>query len=300
MTPYSMPDPVRPETYPELLREIGNLTSGTAAGTDDYEVERWAFRGLLNAEWPSASSLWRAQGNQYLNETQLRSAERRVVSPARHWLATEGLPGGLSTANILAHLQHHGAPTRLLDFTSDPFTALYFACEEGGGAPVDGQVLAVDVAKLRTFQTDEHSAQYEKNQNYNSGAALDDDWRTMLERSEVLREPFIVQPAVRDARMRAQSGFFLASAVPPDPPEKEFPLVGMYPPRSDKDGGVSPEPPSHHFDDWQYRVVRFIVPAELKQQVRTILGSTFGKSPRDLFPDISGFVRFNDRCRSKS
>jgi len=290
--PYLTPDPVRPGTYPELLHEIGNLTVGTAAGTNDFEVEQWAFRGLLNVGWPSKSSLWRAGGSKLRNETQLRSAELRIVSAAWHWLATEGLPGGLSTANILAHLQHHGAATRLLDFTSDPFTALYFACEEGDGGPVDGQVVAVDVGKLTTFRTDEHPAQYEKKER-NSRSALDDDWLTMLEHSEALRRPFIVQPAVRDARMRAQSGFFLASAVPPDPPEKGFPLVGMYPPRPEENSEASPEPTSQRFDDWEYRVAQIIVPAEIKSQVRAILRSTFSKSPRDLFPDISGFVRFN-------
>ena len=36
---------------------------------------------------------------------------------------------GLSDFDILAKMQHYGLPTRLLDFSTNPLVALYFACE---------------------------------------------------------------------------------------------------------------------------------------------------------------------------
>jgi len=63
--------------------------------------------------------------------------------------------GIVSHGEILSKMQHYGVPTRLLDITSNPLVALYFACE-GGNKKIDGKVFVLesnpDIKK--TFDSD--------------------------------------------------------------------------------------------------------------------------------------------------
>ena len=55
--------------------------------------------------------------------------------------------------DILSKMQHYNIPTRLLDFTSNPLVALYFACKDNNE---DGKV---EVVKGRFFHSDLHEIQ---------------------------------------------------------------------------------------------------------------------------------------------
>lgn len=48
----------------------------------------------------------------------------------------------------LALAQHHGLPTRLMDWTTNALVAFYFACRNGGSEAKDGAVLALDSSDL--------------------------------------------------------------------------------------------------------------------------------------------------------
>lgn len=41
--------------------------------------------------------------------------------------------------------QHHGLPTRLLDWTANPLIAIYFACQPSPSGKRDGEIIAVEL-----------------------------------------------------------------------------------------------------------------------------------------------------------
>jgi hypothetical protein len=102
----------------------------------DYKIfverfsENWAFRGQAYAGWVLNNAIERTLFIHYH-----KGIEAEFVSEfqrgARNYLSKDETPGHL--IEWLALMQHHGAPTRLLDLTKSPYIAAYFAfefCEE--------------------------------------------------------------------------------------------------------------------------------------------------------------------------
>lgn len=105
--------PVR--SWDDLLREIEALERG------------WIFRGQRRSAWPLETTLERDTPENAAkadSETQLVREFRRR---AHLYVSPHALPE--SDVEWLALMQHHGAPTRLLDFTRSPYVAIYFAVE---------------------------------------------------------------------------------------------------------------------------------------------------------------------------
>lgn len=64
--------------------------------------------------------------------------------------------GGLSTFQSLVKMQHYSLPTRLLDLTSNPLVALYFACTTHGENDEDGEVIVLGfgIRQVKYFDSD--------------------------------------------------------------------------------------------------------------------------------------------------
>lgn len=91
----------------------------------------WAFRGQSDASWPLFSSLSRYLVSYRVHRKAWQQQESRILRIFRRkaHLLLDHLPAETDSFQWLALMQHHGAPTRLLDFTWSPFVAAFFALE---------------------------------------------------------------------------------------------------------------------------------------------------------------------------
>jgi hypothetical protein len=100
----------------------------------------FAYRGIWNANDDLTTSIARL-GLAYERQ------ELHMLRAFRKYSAGGVVPQD-SVWNWLALAQHHGLPTRLLDFTFSPYVALHFATADLEHFDVDGAVWCVDYHKI--------------------------------------------------------------------------------------------------------------------------------------------------------
>lgn len=120
--------------YDRIVRSLDefDLRVTQVRALADRDGSTFYWRGQADARWGVHSSLHRALARRAgaplhtITEDMVIRAEEELVAEGRDWVRP-GVGARLTTVDLLARLQHHGVPTRLIDFTSDPLVALYFA-----------------------------------------------------------------------------------------------------------------------------------------------------------------------------
>jgi hypothetical protein len=91
----------------------------------------WLYRGQV-LDWPLTSSLERSLSSRNVEFDDAPAIEKRIIRDFRRRY------GGSDEALVnndllycLSVMQHHGAPTRLTDWTYSPYVAAKFAAENG-------------------------------------------------------------------------------------------------------------------------------------------------------------------------
>lgn len=92
------------------------------------------FRGHADSNWPLVPSLIRMARRSDLKSEHVSALENHLLQEfmkqAHLHLTPQTIPDKGDLLSWWTLMQHHHAPTRLLDWTYSPFVALYFACEQ--------------------------------------------------------------------------------------------------------------------------------------------------------------------------
>ncbi len=108
------------DSWPDYQRLVGGS-----------EFRTWAFRGQQSARWKLFSTISRYFKTFRVKPEAWSRQELRVnrIFRRKAHLYLSHVPDRDDDFQWLALMQHHGAPTRLLDFTWSPFVAAFFALE---------------------------------------------------------------------------------------------------------------------------------------------------------------------------
>ncbi len=257
---------------------------------------RFVWRGVADASWPLHSSLVRAyftKHNLLPSEAQLRTAERALLEEARDWALDWHSAGGRLTAlELLAALQHYGVPTRLLDFSFNPLTALWFAVEQLDNTT--GRVFAIDISDRLVSRED---------------AGRGDPWwfaQSSAAVTEWTARSWIWRPPPFEARMVRQEGCFLMGGIPTTTPARNARVSGSWRPLRAPEVRACMSVP-FQLISYKQAVAAFVgqgLPGQppkaraftlrigQKQTLRDELQRGFGYSHRSLFPDFPGFAEY--------
>ena len=227
----------------------------------------FALRGLSRADHELSNSLIRLAAGRI----DISKLELSLVRNFRKYAHAQAIAPIDSIWHWLALGQHHGLPTRLVDWTYSPFVALHFATENPLDFEADGVVWCVNFVeanrmlpeRLRAILANEHSDTFT--------VELLSEFPSLRAFDALGPEPFVIflEPPSLDTRILNQ-----------------FALFSLMPTASTR------------LDHWLeahpklYR--RVVVPAALKWEVRDKLDQA-NINERTLFPGLDGLSRWLGR-----
>lgn len=270
----------------DLWRIMGLATFGLGSRT------RVVWRGLPDSSFKVVSTLVRALETEGVDVTEenLRQREVEILQVARDWDIGLSEHGSVTDLHLLAMLQHHGAPTRLIDVTYNPLTALWFACSDAEKMDVPGVLVVLTVSDaLKRSSSQVPALTYDTLTTPGAATII-----SALRESRKTGGSLLIEPRPKDERMKAQEGAFLTGIIPEV--QQDGPVVGLtYSPFAPMlpaalDGMVR-DRAEVEGAEWQgLSFAGIVVSPQLKRELLPILDHTFNRSHRTMYPDMPGFV----------
>ncbi|WP_413332269.1 FRG domain-containing protein, partial [Brevibacterium sp. GP-SGM9] len=298
-------------THEVVVDSFSSLTQELANLSEINPGLRLVWRGQQNANWGLHSSLYRrllkhsgvvtqrsAEGageasQIFPDESAMLQAELAILDEASDWRMSD-----LSALELMARLQHHGGPSRLLDVTRNPLIAAWFAVESGPDDGEDARLFALSTAPVGDNSPgDAVLNEVLASTRYPFWVYDNEEQRRTAEWGTGARRRIWVPPAY-DARIAAQNAAFLLEGVPmftrgnlrlfERAKNRQWHAVDVAAATSIYARPANPHKRARPNKAGLAPVFTFRIEAQAKDQIRQSLTQIYGYTTALLYPDIQG------------
>lgn len=263
----------------ERLAEIEKLErSGGKEEAAKEKRKKWIYRGqgkpASDPKYALIPSAGRPEFAKAINFAEFVALERRAHDIFRKQTVANVNPLPRNSWEVLALAQHHGLPTRFMDWTTNPLVALYFAVRnpEHDAANIKSAIYVltkttlsyeelVDNSRAASRKEMEESLESKRGK---TNKIQEQHIKVLLSSEEIspfeISENVIYDPPHVSPRIRAQDGLLLAFQNP-----------------------VAPLPEAHYSE--------LLIPGNRRDKIRREL-EQYGVFDKQLFPDLDGLAKW--------
>jgi len=225
----------------------------------------WAFRGQADSCWILSNAIERTGFIRHHLQVEKNFVEE-FQRGASNYLTKDNMPEKL--IEWLALMQHHGAPTRLLDLSKSPFISAYFAFEFA--LPLQERFVSVwgiNVNYLKRRSLEVLAKEVGEDLAHDHNLINEPLFETIIERNNIPLV-FPVEPFRMNRRYSLQQSIFLCTGIAEQPFMDQLRFLG---------------------EEVRQAVIRIDIPAICKAQALRDL-QQMNLNRASLFPDLDGYA----------